>query len=162
MLPEGYSWYLGLPQDRDHLQRWLKLSYQEAFPQQDSWDHLEATVKQLYDPPATPCWWIMAQQLRVGCIWLGPSTNQVTSQRTGYIFLLRVAPEYRRQGLGRSLVQKGETWAMDAGLEGLQLHMFIQNNAALQLYTHMGFAVQGYWLTKDWESHLRDTRSNQT
>jgi ribosomal protein S18 acetylase RimI-like enzyme len=149
-LPSGYIWQEGRRQDAHRLQHWLAATLQESFPEQHSWSHLQATVEQLYDPPTTPCWWIrwQADGSFVGCGWAGISRDQVTHDRIAYIFLIRVDPAHRRQGLGRSLLQAIMAWAKSQDLRGLSLQVFSHNEPALRFYQQLGFHLQGYWMGK--------------
>ncbi len=149
-LPPGYDWRRGSQEDHLRVRWWLQATLQEAFPQQHHWDHLQDTIDRLFDPPRTPCWWIWPQGdvQPVGCVWVGTSIDQVTNDRVAYIFLLRVAPEHRRQGLGRALIRKVETWARSEGLAGVLLQVFSHNQPALDLYGQAGFVTQGHWLQK--------------
>lgn len=149
-LPPGYCWREGTRWDHAQIQWWLQATLQEAFPEQTHWDHLQGTIERLYDPPQTPCWWILSQSSSqvVGCVWVGTSLDQVTNQRVAYVFLLRVDPEHRRQGLGRVLIQQVESWSREQRLAGVLLQVFSHNQPALSLYTQQGFTTQGYWLHK--------------
>ena len=60
----------------------------------------------------------------------------------GYVNNVAVFPEYRRQGVGRALVEK---LIAEAGRECafLSLEVRASNEAALALYYELGFEVQG-------------------
>ena len=57
---------------------------------------------------------------------------------------LMVAAAYRRQGIGRSLLQTAVDWARETGVRKLELHVFPWNDAALALYEAFGFQREGY------------------
>jgi ribosomal protein S18 acetylase RimI-like enzyme len=149
-LPPGYSWCLGSKQDKLQIYQWLAATFQESFPEYTHWDHLQTTVDNFYDPPQTPCWWIHqeATSQKVGCVWAGPSRDQVTGARLAYLFMVRVDPDHRQQGLGQSLLHRIEEWAKDQQLSGSVLQVFAHNLTALDFYTGAGYQVQGYWLHK--------------
>ncbi|MGH3060649.1 MAG: GNAT family N-acetyltransferase, partial [Gaiellaceae bacterium] len=44
---------------------------------------------------------------------------------------LMVARPYRRQGIGRALMEAAEAWAREVGVRKLELHVFPYNEAAL-------------------------------
>lgn len=149
-LPPGYRWHPGSKSDHLQVRWWLQATLQEAFPHQSHWDHLQDTIDRLYDPPRTPCWWILPpdRAQAIGCVWAGTSLDQVTNARIAYVFLLRVDPSYRRRGLGRALIQQVEIWAEAQGLSGVLLQVFAHNQPALDLYAKVGFVTQGHWLQK--------------
>lgn len=149
-LPLGYSWCRGSKQDKIQIYQWLKATFEELFPGYTHWEHLRSTVDQFYDPPQTPCWWIYedATAQKVGCVWAGTSTDQVTGQRLLYLFMVRVDPRHRRQGLGQALLGQIEEWAKTQSLSGSMLQVFAHNPIALDFYARAGYQVQGYWLHK--------------
>jgi len=55
--------------------------------------------------------------------------------------LLRAA--YRRQGIGRSLLQTAVDWARETGVRKLELHVFPWNEPAIALYESFGFEREG-------------------
>jgi ribosomal protein S18 acetylase RimI-like enzyme len=54
-----------------------------------------------------------------------------------------VAPEYRRSGVGRLLVDAIATWVSDRGAQNLQLMVTSSNHAAMAFYKRNGFAMTG-------------------
>lgn len=60
-----------------------------------------------------------------------------------HITLLAVHPNHRRQGLGTALLQSLLILAGDQGLERATLEVRQSNQAALGLYTQLGFRVAG-------------------
>ena len=57
---------------------------------------------------------------------------------------LIVAGSHRRRGIGRALLTAAETWAGEAGVTKLELHVFPYNAAAIALYERAGFVREGY------------------
>jgi RimJ/RimL family protein N-acetyltransferase len=56
---------------------------------------------------------------------------------------LMVAAEYRRRGIGRSLLTAAVEWARAAGIRKLELHVFPWNEPAIRLYESFGFEREG-------------------
>ena len=56
---------------------------------------------------------------------------------------LMVAASHRRRGVGRALLEQAATWARDAGVRKLELHVFPWNEPALKLYEQFGFEREG-------------------
>jgi [ribosomal protein S18]-alanine N-acetyltransferase len=55
-----------------------------------------------------------------------------------------VAPEARRQGIGRTLIQAVFAWASDIGAHEIWLEVRASNTRALRLYECCGFVVTGH------------------
>ncbi len=56
---------------------------------------------------------------------------------------LMVASSHRRRGIGRALLEQAVTWARDAGIRKLELHVFPWNEPAIRLYEQFGFEREG-------------------
>lgn len=161
LLP-GYTIYAGSSFDRALLVKFMQLTYQELFPQQD-FSHLAQTVEQ-YFSQATPLWWVdflgkgqeeestppapPAPIAPIACLWVGNAIDQVQSDRHTHIFLLYVKPEHRRRGIGKALMAYVENWASARGDRQISLQVFESNTAALNLYYQLGYLTQSLWLVK--------------
>lgn len=145
----GYWLRLGLRQEQATLVKFLQLSYQELFPQQNDFSHLAETVRQ-YFSQATPLWWVEFQETGqlVACLWLGNSIDQVKGDRYAHIFLLYVMPEHRRQGIAKCLMQQAQEWAKARGDRQIALQVFPTNQPALNLYQQLGYQTQSLWMVK--------------
>jgi ribosomal-protein-alanine N-acetyltransferase len=77
-----------------------------------------------------------------------------------HLNLLAVAPEHRRQGLGRQLMDWLTTTAIEAGVFRINLELRTQNGPARAFYENLGFdelgVVQGYYQGR--EAALRMSR----
>lgn len=60
----------------------------------------------------------------------------------GWVYYLAVAPDRRRQGLGRQLMAAAEAWLRDRGAPKLQLMVRTSNEAALGFYEALGLERQ--------------------
>jgi putative acetyltransferase len=57
---------------------------------------------------------------------------------------LMVAADYRRRGIGTTLLEEAVAWARVSEIRKLELHVFPWNEPALQLYESFGFEREGY------------------
>jgi len=57
---------------------------------------------------------------------------------------LMVAASHRRRGIGRVLLEEAVSWAREAGVSKLELHVFPWNEPAIALYESFGFEQEGY------------------
>jgi diamine N-acetyltransferase len=55
---------------------------------------------------------------------------------------LIVAPEARRQGIGRELIAEAERWAKERGVSAVELTVWSFNEDALRLYEELGYETQ--------------------
>ncbi|PMB25589.1 GNAT family N-acetyltransferase [Fischerella thermalis] len=161
LLP-GYCIRHGSSLDRALLVKFMQLTYQEMFPNQD-FSHLAQTVEQ-YFSSQTPLWWVEedGEMGRTGdgedftppphhpiaCLWMGNAIDQVTGDRHAHIFLLYVVPEHRRRGIATALMRYAEDWARNRGDRQMGLQVFQSNQAALNLYSGLGYQTQSLWLKK--------------
>lgn len=169
LLP-GYTIRSGSSLDRSLLIKFMQLTYQELFPEQD-FSHLARTVEQ-YFSQETPLWWVNfvgkqpnkinlgdkgdqeafysppASPAPIACLWVGNAIDQVRGDRHANIFLLYVKPEHRRQGIAKALMRYVENWAMDRGDRFIGLQVFESNTPALNLYHQLGYQTQSLWMIK--------------
>ncbi|MDX2230801.1 MAG: GNAT family N-acetyltransferase [Leptolyngbyaceae cyanobacterium bins.349] len=161
-LPPGYSMRQGSTLDRAKLLKFMHLTYLELAPQGDL-SHLAQTVEQYFSQD-TPIWWVtwpMHQTAPVAalpsspvalhpiaCLWVGTAIDQRSGDRHAHIFLLYVAPEHRRQGIGTVLMQQAEQWALARGDRQIGLQVFQTNQPALKLYQHLGYQTESLGMVK--------------
>jgi ribosomal protein S18 acetylase RimI-like enzyme len=112
---------------------------------------------------------------RVQHFILGPESSVVVARRerqiaafaimhfgdeVAHLNLLAVAPEHRRQGLGRQLMSWLTTTAIEAGVFRINLELRTRNDSARIFYECLGFnqlgIVQGYYQGR--EAALRMSR----
>ncbi|MGJ5673496.1 MAG: GNAT family N-acetyltransferase [Nostochopsis sp.] len=168
LLP-GYCIRYGSSLDRALLVKFMQLTYQGMFPAGD-FSHLAQTVQQ-YFSSQTPLWWVDFLGIEkdtgtlghgeaqtssfphsptspVACLWMGNAIDQLTGDRHAHIFLLYVVPEHRRRGIATALMRYAEDWAKKRGDQQIGLQVFQSNQAALNLYNHLGYETQSLWLKK--------------
>ncbi|MDQ3162644.1 MAG: GNAT family N-acetyltransferase [Actinomycetota bacterium] len=68
--------------------------------------------------------------------------NHPACQHVGDLGLM-VAASHRRRGIGQTLLEQAVTWAREAGIRKLELHVFPWNEPAIRLYESFGFEREG-------------------
>ena len=61
----------------------------------------------------------------------------------GYIQTIEVAPDRRKQGLGRELLRRVENSARAASAQAIWLHVHAENAPAIRLYESSGYLLEG-------------------
>lgn len=152
-----YNLRSGSTSDRALLVRFMQQTYQDIFPDLQ-FSHLAQTVD-YYLSVDTPIWWVDwvgNGNIRnpefvtspIGCLWMGNAIDQLTGERHAHLFLLYVAPEHRRRGIGTALLQYAQNWAVRRGDKQIGLQVFLANQPALNLYQKLGFQTQSLWMVK--------------
>lgn len=59
--------------------------------------------------------------------------------RYGYLSDLAVRPDWRRQGIGRALVEHGAAWLRGQGVDSIQLQYYAFNERGAAFWQAMGF-----------------------
>ncbi|MGB3765844.1 MAG: N-acetyltransferase [Phormidesmis sp.] len=156
-LIENYQLEAGSALDRARLVKFMHKAYQEMGGSQTA--HLASTVQRHFSSESH-LWWLIDSRAAlpaglpgttrrepVGCLWLGEGIDQRSGIRQAYVFLLYVAVEHRRQGLGKALMTYAQQWATQMGYAQIGLQVFEDNAAALSLYEQMGYEPQARWLS---------------
>ena len=142
----GYHLRQGSRLDRALLLKFAYRTYKEQFPDQDL-SHLALTVEQ-YFSPQTPLWWVdkfnpdSYPPEPIACLWLGNAIDLADGERTAHVFLLYVAPEHRKRGIGSALMAHVQQWAIGRGDRKISLQVFTNNQPALNLYQKLGYQPQ--------------------
>jgi len=79
---------------------------------------------------------------RVGFIWMIESTSGFTASTFGWVMCVYVEAGFRGAGIGRRLMELGETWAREQGLIDIILNVSNQNNSAIKLYESLGYELE--------------------
>lgn len=56
---------------------------------------------------------------------------------------MSVRASWRRKGVGRELLAAALEWAPTAGIKRIELYVYARNEAAIALYEHHGFSIEG-------------------
>lgn len=171
LLPPGYQFRTGSGLDRAILVKFMQRTYKELYPEKD-FSHLVKTVEH-YFSRETPLLWVEEaqdqetsgvegsipsypiphalspiQNRAIACLWIGTAVDQVKGDRHSHIFLLYVAPEHRRKGIGKVLMHHAEGWARARGDRQISLQVFQDNQPAVNLYHQLGYQTQSFWMVK--------------
>jgi ribosomal protein S18 acetylase RimI-like enzyme len=160
LLIPGYTIRQGSILDRALLVNFMQRTYEDVFPGKN-FSHLVLTVDQYFSQD-TPLWWVeevgedgnifstlTSPSTPIACLWLGNVIDQVSGKRHGHIFLLYVIPQFRRRGIGKALMNYAEEWAIARGDSQIGLQVFSDNQAALNLYSQIGYQTQSLWMLKN-------------
>jgi GNAT superfamily N-acetyltransferase len=134
-----YKLVTGSAMDVAALLKFFQVTYQELYPQQQNYQHLQLTVDR-YLSSETPLWFVTtSNSTKIACLWLGIAIDQVNGVRHPNIFLVYVDPAYRRQGIAKALLQHAEAWAKNSGYTQMGLQVFTANRSAIELYQQLGY-----------------------
>ena len=103
---------------------------------------------------------VVARRARIGDAWRGGAAPRPADPRRGgpriaafaimhfgddvaHLNLLAVAPDHRRQGFGRQLMDWLTLTAIEAGVFRINLELRTQNDEARAFYENLGFVSQG-------------------
>lgn len=82
----------------------------------------------------------------IGALWFGVS--EAWGERSGYLYSIRLKPEYRGRGHAAEALGLLDRHARTQRVDRLGLHVFALNTRALALYRAAGYGVTGYNLLK--------------
>jgi len=90
--------------------------------------------------------WDEALGAAVGFLWFAVLGTE--DARFGFIYNIRVRPEFRGRGHAATALALIEDVAEKMGLRSVALHVFAFNSAAQALYRSAGFGITGYNMRK--------------
>jgi streptothricin acetyltransferase len=79
--------------------------------------------------------------------------------RFAWVEGIGVDRSFRRRGIGRALVRRGEEWARKQGLPGMMVETQDNNVAACRFYSSCGFVLKGfdtglYWASEQYRKEI--------
>jgi ribosomal protein S18 acetylase RimI-like enzyme len=101
------------------------------------WNDPRADARLALDGPTSAILGSWDEGALVGSIMVGFDGHR------GWVYYLAVAPEHRRRGLGRALMEAAEAWLRERGAPKIQLMVREGNDAALGFYDALGLERQG-------------------
>lgn len=84
--------------------------------------------------------WIMRDGARAGFILFGFESHRFLPRKTGMIYELYVAPEYRRRGVGEASARLAVEFLQQRHAAKIQLEVMDGNDKAAALWKKLGFA----------------------
>ncbi|MGB3691567.1 MAG: GNAT family N-acetyltransferase [Spirulinaceae cyanobacterium] len=150
LLP-GYELKIGTGTERALLIKFMHQTYQELFPEQKDFSHLNETVEK-YFSAQTPLWFVQPITTEIitpiACLWLGNTIDQINGDRHGHIFLVYVSPPYRQQGIASNLLEYAQEWSASRGDHQISLQVFPNNQVAIKLYQRLGYQTNSLQMVK--------------
>jgi ribosomal protein S18 acetylase RimI-like enzyme len=83
---------------------------------------------------------------RVGYTWW--ADRELDAGPTAWIYDVYIDEPHRGRGYGRGLMEAVEAQIREAGLERMELHVWVDNERAISLYRSLGFAPTGMEMFK--------------
>ena len=74
-----------------------------------------------------------------GFVMVGRSASIFTDQQQAFVYDIAVAPEFRRRGIGRMLMERAEAYAQKQKMAFMSLMVDCRNEAARNLYAPLGY-----------------------
>ena len=84
----------------------------------------------------------------VGYLWVGEGSNLMTGLKHGYIYDIFVKEEFRGKGIGEILLDKAESYCREKCYPRILLMVSVSNEAAIRLYSKMGFKAEQTYMAK--------------
>jgi len=135
-----------------YLSKDTPLWWVEFLDEEDKEDKEDKEAVLLTRSPAHPLTRSPAHPLKsskaIASLWLGHAVDQVKGSRHTHIFLLYVAPEHRRKGIGTALMHHAEDWARARGDRQISLQVFLSNQGAVNLYQQLGYQTESLLMVK--------------
>lgn len=131
--------------EREKVETLTRLAYDEfaAVMAPDAWHALHAAMERvLRDPGSAQCIVADDEERIVGSVFLypaGAAAYDDDALRSPELRLLAIAPNARRRGIGRALVEECVRRSQASGAAELGLHTSKSLGAAIALYESMGF-----------------------
>ena len=113
--------------------------------------HYEKLVERIKTEPLM-CFVAESDETVVGLVEVRisdpPSSNSMLRPRRIASVDIVVDVDRRRQGIGKALMQRAETWARDQGATTVMFEMLRANEPAVAFYTALGYEDHGALLLK--------------
>jgi ribosomal protein S18 acetylase RimI-like enzyme len=94
----------------------------------------------------------------LGYLFVGKGSNMLTGKDHGYIYDIFVKKEFRGKGIGKTLLNKAQSYCKQVGFSRILLMVSVENDVAAGLYKKMGFKTESMYMGKDLRAHARPGR----
>ncbi len=78
----------------------------------------------------------------VGHIWI--AIDEQLNQKSAFIYDIEIYEAFRRKGFAKSVLRNVEDFVMKSDIYSIGLHVFNHNEAAIALYTELGYNTVNY------------------
>ena len=78
----------------------------------------------------------------LGYQWVGEGNNMITGKKCGYVYDIFVRKEFRGKGIGKTLLEKAESFSREKGYSRIRLMVSASNEVATKLYDKMAFKAE--------------------
>ncbi|WEK00563.1 MAG: GNAT family acetyltransferase [Candidatus Sphingomonas phytovorans] len=100
------------------------------------WNDPQADFAQAVAGPTSTILVVEQERVLAGSVMVGFDGHR------GWVYYVAVAPDHRRNGLGRTLMDSAEVWLRARGAPKIQLMVRDDNHAALGFYEALGLERQ--------------------
>jgi len=84
----------------------------------------------------------------LGYLWVGEGSNMMTGLKHGHVYDIFVKKGFRGKGLGRTLLEKAQSYCREKGYSRIRLMVYVNNANAIGLYNKMGFKTEQMHMEK--------------
>ena len=83
-----------------------------------------------------------------GFIWVAEFPRGFTGEHEAFVLDVYVDERHRGSGLGGRLMETGEEWAREQGMQGIALNVASHNAPARKLYERLGYQIESVQMSK--------------
>lgn len=110
--------------------------WREAFPDDPPWNRAELAIPAKISVQPQLLLVAVSDDQVIGSAMAGYDGHR------GWLYAVAVLETYRRQGVGRALVQEAERRLAAVGCSKINLQVRAQNQSVAQFYTRLGYSIE--------------------
>lgn len=107
-----------------------------------------ATHHVLLQMPGNAFFIAEVEERRAGLLWFGAKHNHISGQEEGWVYNVTVRDEFRRRGIAKRLLARGEEYARMMGYDIMGMSVAVHNEVAQELYRSLGYEQSNIILRK--------------